>query len=46
MQDIYIPYSRKLKFQEINAEIDFSALILASLILGHVYFNDLNFLEY
>ena len=32
-------------FQEINAKIDFFALILEALILGDVNFGDLNFLE-
>ena len=41
----YIPYSRKLTLQEINAKIDFFALILEALILGDVNFGDLNFLE-
>ena len=39
---LLVPYSRKLKLQEINAEIDFSALISGTLILGNVNFGDLN----
>ena len=37
-----LPYSRKLTLQEINAKIDFFALILEALILGDVNFGDLN----
>ena len=45
LQQKPIPYSGKLTFQEINAKIDFFALILEALILGDVNFGDLNFLE-
>ena len=41
--DIHLPYSLKLVLQEINAKIDFFALILGALILGNVNFGDLNF---
>ena len=40
-----LPYSRKLKFQEINAVDELFALILGPLILGNVNFGDLNFQE-
>ena len=39
----YIPYSRKLTIQEINAIFHFFALILGSLISGGVNFGVLNF---